>query len=79
MILYISKSNIKIIIINDNNFDVDTNKKYSYQPFIPPSFPPKYKNEKKEKYLIMKDSLINIFSNSLFENVRIQTKLDTFL
>lgn len=72
--LYISKSNIQIIIRNDNkiisnenNFDVDTNKKHSYHPFIPPSYPPKYKNEEKDKYLIRKDSLINIFSNTLFE------------
>lgn len=71
--LYISKSNIKIVlrnynnIINDKNFDVDTNKKHSSHPLIFPSYPPKYKIEEKEKYLIMKDSLINIFSNTLFE------------
>ncbi|UYW02003.1 hypothetical protein K5I29_03575 [Flavobacterium agricola] len=71
--LYLSKSNIRVIIkkdnknIKDNNYNGDANNKNSYQPFIPPSFPSKYKSEEKEKYLIMKDSLINIYSNKLFE------------
>lgn len=71
--LYLSKSNIRVIIrkdnkiIKENNYNGDANNKNSYQPFIPPSFPSKYKSEEKEKYLIMKDSLINIYSNKLFE------------
>jgi hypothetical protein len=72
--LYISKNHIQIIVSNDNKIikevkqTMDMDKEdYTSHPFIPPTYPLKYKEIEKDKYLKIKDSLINNYAEKLFD------------
>lgn len=72
--LYISKNHIQIIVSNDNKIikedkqTMDMDKEgYISHPFIPPTYPLKYNEMEKDKYLKTKDSLIKNYAEKLFD------------